>query len=111
MPNQCQKRAVQIWVGVAALFAIFACGATARAGVPGEIGAYRLAPGDRITVTVVGQGELSGDYAVDGAGNIVFPLVGSIEVRNLTVTECEHRIVERLADGILVQPSVAVRSR
>jgi polysaccharide export outer membrane protein len=32
--------------------------------------AYRLVPGDRITVTVFGQPELSGDVLIDGAGAI-----------------------------------------
>ena len=36
---------------------------------PTDKGAYNLAPGDKITVTVFGQPELSGDLLVDGARN------------------------------------------
>lgn len=71
--------------------------------------AYRLAPGDRITVTVFGQPELSGDVLIDDAGSITIPLTGPIEVKDLTVLECQKRIWDRLADGILRTPSVTVR--
>jgi polysaccharide export outer membrane protein len=70
---------------------------------------YRLAPGDRITVTVFGQPELSGDVLVDDAGTITIPLSDPIEVKDLTPLECQKRIGERLANGILRKPSVSVR--
>jgi polysaccharide export outer membrane protein len=70
--------------------------------------AYRLAPGDRITVTVFGQPELSGDVLIDGAGAIAIPLTDPIEVKDLTLLECQKRIGDRLADGILQKPSVSV---
>jgi polysaccharide export outer membrane protein len=71
--------------------------------------AYRLAPGDRITVTVFGQPELSGDVLVDDAGTIAVPLTDPIVVKDLTLLECQKRIGDRLADGILRKPSVSVR--
>ena len=70
---------------------------------------YRLAPGDRITVTVFGQPELSGDVLIDDAGAITIPLTDPIEVKDLTLLECQKRIGDRLADGILRKPSVSVR--
>jgi polysaccharide biosynthesis/export protein len=75
----------------------------------GDSRAYRLAPGDRIAVMVFGQAELSGDILVDGAGNILLPFIGPIEVKGLTVDECQERIHDQLANGILKQPSVSVR--
>jgi polysaccharide export outer membrane protein len=60
-------------------------------------------------VTVFGQPELSGDILVDGGGNIVLPLIGPIEVKDLTTVECQSLVRDRLADGILKQPSVSVR--
>jgi polysaccharide biosynthesis/export protein len=72
--------------------------------------AYRLAPGDRLNVTVFGQPELSGDVQIDNAGIVSIPLATPIQVKDLTVSECEKRISERLlADGILRAPSVGVR--
>jgi polysaccharide export outer membrane protein len=72
-------------------------------------GAYTLAPGDRIAVTVFGQPELSGDFLVDGSGAVLLPFVGVVTVKDQTVLECQKTIVDRLADGILVHPSVSVR--
>jgi polysaccharide export outer membrane protein len=71
--------------------------------------AYRLAPGDRITVTIFGQPELSGDVLIDGGGTIAIPLTDPIDVKDLTLLECQKRIGDRLADGILRKPSVSVR--
>jgi polysaccharide export outer membrane protein len=70
---------------------------------------YKLAPGDRISVVVFGQTELSGDMLIDVTGSIRLPFVGPIEVANLTLSECHKRIVDRLADGILNRPSVNVQ--
>jgi len=75
----------------------------------GDGSAYRLAPGDRVTVTVFGQPDLSGDVVVDGAGTITVPLINSVEVKDLTLAECQRRIGDLLADGILQKPSVSVR--
>jgi polysaccharide export outer membrane protein len=71
--------------------------------------AYRLAAGDRITVIIFGQPELSGDVLIDDAGAITIPLTNPIEVKDLTLLECQKRIGDRLADGILRKPSVSVR--
>ncbi|MBX9823658.1 MAG: polysaccharide biosynthesis/export family protein [Xanthobacteraceae bacterium] len=70
---------------------------------------YRLGPGDRVSVVVFGQTEFSGDMLIDAAGNIRLPFVGPIEVANLTLPECQKRIVDRLADGILNRPNVNVQ--
>jgi len=72
-------------------------------------GTTRLAPGDRVTIAVFGQADLSGVFQVDGDGNIELPVVGAIAVAQLSVKECEARIVERLANGYIRQPVVSVR--
>lgn len=87
------------------LFPLFT--ATPSAGADSH--PYQLAPGDRITVTVFGQPELSGDVLVDGAGDVTIPLIDRIEVKDLTLLECQKLIGDRLADGILRKPSVSVR--
>jgi polysaccharide biosynthesis/export protein len=83
-------------------------------GLPGAAAAegfqtYKLAPGDRIAVTVFGQAELSGEIQIDGEGNINVPFIGSIAVKGLTIGDCQKTITERLADGILAKPAVSVR--
>jgi polysaccharide export outer membrane protein len=96
-------------IRAAVLLGALAFSSQLLADPPGDSRAYKLAPGDRITVTVFGQAELSGDMVVDGAGNIILPFLGPIEVKNLTVLECQNLIRDRLANGILQQPSVSVR--
>jgi len=52
---------------------------------------------------------LSGDILVDAAGSIVLPFLEPIEVKGLSILECQRLIRDRLADGILLEPSVSVR--
>jgi polysaccharide biosynthesis/export protein len=75
----------------------------------GDMRSYRLASGDRITVTVFGQPDLSGDFLIDGAGNIHLPLIGAVAVSQNTIDACQQRLTERLADGLLNNPRVSVR--
>jgi len=96
------------WLRAAALLSGLAFSSAVLADSPGESRDCKLAPGDRITVSVVGQAELSGDMLPDGAGDITLTLIGAIEVRDLTIVECQRVIHDRLADGILNQPSVIV---
>jgi polysaccharide biosynthesis/export protein len=72
-------------------------------------GEYRLASGDRLKIVVFGQEQLSGDLIVDGTGEILLPLAGSVRVAGLTVAEAQQLIQERFADGVLAQPAVSVR--
>lgn len=73
-----------------------------------EAGA-RLTPGDRITVTVFGQADLSGVFQLDGSGNIEMPLIGATAIGRLTAKEAGLLIEKRLAAGYILQPKVTVR--
>lgn len=90
------------------LIVLVAC-RTAQAQSPFNPQTYKLTPGDRIGITVFGQPELSGELVIDGTGSVILPFLGEVQVADLTLGECQKRIVERLADGILSQPSVSVR--
>jgi polysaccharide export outer membrane protein len=70
---------------------------------------YRVAPGDRLTITVIGQPELSGDFVVDSTGAIQMPILGAVDLTDLTTSEGQRRIAERLAEGVLNQPVVSLR--
>ena len=37
---------------------------------------YRLGSGDQVRITVFGEPDLTGQFAVDGSGVVAFPLVG-----------------------------------
>ena len=70
---------------------------------------YRLAPGDRLTIVVYDQPQLSGQFIVDGGGGILLPLAGAVSLSGLTLAEAQQLIQDRFADGVLVQPAVSVR--
>ena len=76
--------------------------------VDGQNAVYRLDSGDRLRVIVFGQTELSGEYAVDGAGQISIPLINVIQARGLTTDELEETLVSVLSQTLLRDPSVNV---
>ncbi len=70
---------------------------------------YRIGAGDRLTIRVMGQQELSGVYVVDPDGNISMPLINTVKVAGLTMRETERLVTARLRDGFLRNPSVSVQ--
>jgi polysaccharide export outer membrane protein len=70
---------------------------------------YRLAPGDRLSILVYEQAQLSGEFIIDGGGGILLPLAGPVTLSGLTLSEAQKLIQDRFADGVLVQPAVSVR--
>lgn len=69
---------------------------------------YGVAAGDRLRVIVFGQDSLSNTYAVDGAGRIAMPLIGSVPVYGRDPASIEHEVVERLRNGFVRDPRVSV---
>lgn len=69
---------------------------------------YRLDSGDRLRVTVFGQGNLSRSYSVDGSGFISMPLIGAVEARGATTFELERRIATALKRKYVRDPKVTV---
>ena len=71
-------------------------------------GAYHLDAGDRLRVVVYGQEGLTNTYAIDAAGSITLPLVGSVPARGRTPAGLAGEIAARLRNGFIREPSVAV---
>jgi protein involved in polysaccharide export with SLBB domain len=69
---------------------------------------YRLASGDRVKITVFRHEDLSGEFALDGAGNFAMPLIGEVQAYGVTTRELEARLQQKLQDGYLVEPQVSV---
>ena len=67
---------------------------------------YILGPGDRLRITVFGEDHMSGEFQVDGSGRIAFPLIGEVRARGSNLREVEDRLIEKLKDGFLVDPSI-----
>lgn len=97
--------------GVLLVAGLMACGSTTTGDA--DQGAatapeYHLGSGDRVRVTVLDQPNLTGEYRVDGAGRLAFPLIGSIEARGLSSRELEEKITAGLKPDYLANPSVSV---
>jgi protein involved in polysaccharide export with SLBB domain len=69
---------------------------------------YQLGSGDQIRVTVFGEQDLSGEFEIDGTGNISLPLIGSVTIGSKNISDAEASIVTLLADGYLVSPRVNI---
>src|SRR5947209_18362866 len=70
--------------------------------------ALRLAPGDKLRVTVFGEDKLSGEYQVDSAGSLSLPLAGTIQGAGLTKPELEQALTTKLKSEYLRNPKVTV---
>jgi polysaccharide biosynthesis/export protein len=70
--------------------------------------AYKLDAGDRLRITVFGQAGLSNSYIVDAAGTITMPLVGAVPARGLTTDQLGRAVAERLRQGYIREPQVAI---
>jgi len=69
---------------------------------------YTLDSGDRLRVVVFGQDGLTNSYAVDAGGNIDMPLIGAVGARGVTSDQLAARIADKLRDGYIREPHVAV---
>jgi polysaccharide biosynthesis/export protein len=108
----------------ACLLVLAGCGAGGRGGSvpyePANFGApdveaiavppsqQRLSPLDKIRVTVFQVADLSGEFQVDAAGNIQFPLIGTVSAQGKTPIELQAEITRQLSARYLNQPDVQV---
>jgi len=75
---------------------------------PGGPEPYTLDSGDRLRIVVFGQEGLTSTYIVDVSGKIAMPLIGAISVRGLTTTQAARAIADRLRQGYIREPHVAI---
>jgi polysaccharide biosynthesis/export protein len=69
---------------------------------------YRLGAGDKLRVVVYGQEGLTNTYAIDAAGSITMPLIGSVPAGGRTPASLAAEITAKLRNGFIREPSVAV---
>lgn len=79
---------------------------TGSAGITDEH--YRLGTGDKLKVTVYGEEDLSGEFLVDGSGQVQLPLVGQVKAASLTIHEFVAEVTNSLKEGYLKDPKVSV---
>jgi polysaccharide export outer membrane protein len=69
---------------------------------------YIIGEGDILRITVYGHDDLATVARVSGEGVIVFPLIGQVEVRGLTLSQISQKISALLSDGYVVSPQVSI---
>ena len=73
-----------------------------------QTGAYRVGIGDTINITVVGHKDLTGSVLIAIDGTIAFPHLGTVYVKDKTLTQIEKEITDKLSEGFLNYPIVSV---
>jgi polysaccharide export outer membrane protein len=68
---------------------------------------YTLGSADRLRVTVFGHLDLSGEFEVDGEGNVAMPLIGTVPALGMTTSAFERLVAEKLSDGYILNPRVS----
>lgn len=69
---------------------------------------YRLSANDQITVEVFGEEDLRSNGRLNAEGNLSVPLLGSVHLGGLTLTEATARLTELYGRDYLVNPKVNV---
>ncbi|MEJ1969740.1 MAG: polysaccharide biosynthesis/export family protein [Rhizomicrobium sp.] len=70
---------------------------------------YHLGTGDKVKVTVYGEDDLSGEFFVDGSGQVQLPLVGQVKAAGLTVHEFVTEVQRMLSEKYLRDPKVSAQ--
>lgn len=83
--------------------------AAAPAAVATPAAEYRLSLGDTIRITVFQSPDLSVETRITESGSISYPLLGSVSLVGMTVSQAEKRIADGLRDGnFLKAPQVSI---
>ncbi len=70
---------------------------------------YRLGPGDRLSIKVFGNDDLSGEFEVDSLGRMSLPLLGLVEANNKTIAELQAEVTDGLDRDYIVNPRVTIQ--
>ncbi len=93
---------------VVAFFAAMAFATHGNQAFGQKIADYVLGSGDRVRVVVFGQDDLSGEFEIDGTGNISLPLIQGVKAAGLTLRQLEQTITKKLKPDFLKNPRVSL---
>ncbi|MFT2090315.1 polysaccharide biosynthesis/export family protein [Paraglaciecola sp. 2405UD69-4] len=70
---------------------------------------YRLSTDDQISIRVFNEPELTiQNVKISTNGTIAMPLLGQVDIHNLTVSQAELKLSKLLLDGYLKKPNVTI---
>ncbi|MCH9808333.1 MAG: polysaccharide export protein [Alphaproteobacteria bacterium] len=75
---------------------------------PGLENAYRLDIGDKVKLSVFDEENISGEYEVNGRGNMAVPLIGEIPAKGRSLKELKRTLSARLANGYIKNPRISL---
>jgi polysaccharide export outer membrane protein len=65
-------------------------------------------PGDTLSIAIEGEPDLSGTYTINEIGEAVLPLIGTVNLQNLSNTEAIKKIENAYAQGYLINPKARI---
>ena len=65
----------------------------AMAPLPGASDQYLIQPGDRLSVNVLGQDQLSGEFLVEADGSVNLPAIGPVLATGRSITDFQEGLV------------------
>jgi protein involved in polysaccharide export with SLBB domain len=74
-----------------------------------QVDDYRLGPGDRISIKVFGQQDISGEFDISATGQLSLPLIGQVNAATHTLAELQQIITAKLSEKYIVNPQVAIQ--
>jgi len=69
---------------------------------------YQLGAGDKLSITVFNQDDLSGEYTVNGSGRFSMPFIDRVQAAGLTIPELIDVIINKLKPDYLLNPRVSI---
>ncbi|MFP6742364.1 MAG: polysaccharide biosynthesis/export family protein [Alphaproteobacteria bacterium] len=92
--------------GALGLVILLAMGLSAQANhLPSS---YQIRPGDKLTITVLGHHDLSGEVKVGESGRAVLPLVGPVAAGGMTLRQFRDYFTASLNKGYVLSRQVTV---
>jgi len=82
-------------------------GSAATSGISAPAG-YILTPNDLVAVEVFGEDDLKTQARLNGEGNLSLPLLGSVHLAGLSLTQATTRLTELYGRDYLVNPKLNV---
>lgn len=84
---------------------VVAAHAAAAVGTPTS---YQLCPLDVLNIKVFNEPDLDTVYKVSASGQIVMPLIGSVKVAGLTLSEAQNKIKELYEHDYLTNANISI---
>ena len=96
-PSRTRRSAISV-IGVllVGMLAVVAIGPGAALAQREET-IYRIDTGDKLSVRVFNEPDLSGEFVVDDQGQVSLPLIGNVEFQGRSVREALSNLADRLS--------------